>query len=259
MEGWIKLHRKIEDNPLYFSEPFTRIMAWIDLLVLANHTGNFYYCRGIRVDIKSGQVGRGIETLATRWKWSRGKVERFLNHLEKDNQIVRQKTNVTTLISILNYHEYQQGDKANGNTNGKASSKADGQQIVKQTDTIKNVKNDNNVKNDKEVYNGTDISFSNFWEEYKKTVGYKRCLAKWNNGSLSKEKKKLAIDYLPGYKESKPDKNYRQNPLTYLNGETWNDELIKEETQQSRNEEILESYKKKDAEKAEALITGTET
>ncbi len=245
MEGWIKLYRKIEDNPLYFSEPFTRIMSWIDLLVLANHTGNFFYCRGIRVNIKSGQVGRGIETLATRWKWSRGKVERFLKQLEKDNQIIRQKNNVTTLISIVNWCEYQEGDKANNNTNGKASSKADGQQIVKQTDTIKNDKKVNNVKNDKEVYNDTDISFNNFWETYDKKKGHKKCLPKWNNGSLSKENKKLAIDYLPGYKETEPDKKYRQNPLTYLNGETWNDELIKEETSESKQDKIRKNLKVK--------------
>jgi len=225
MEGWIKLHRKIEDNPLYFSEPFTRIMAWIDLLVLANHTGNFFYCRGIRIDIKSGEVGRGIETLATRWKWSRGKVERFLKQLEKDNQIVRQKNNVTTLISIVNYYEYQQGDNTD--------SKANGQQIVKQTDTIKN---DKNVKNDKEVYNGTNISFLNFYNTYDKKVGYKKCLIKWNNGSLSKEKKKLAIDYLPAYIQSKPDSYFRQNPLTYLNSETWNDEIVEEKTAESIKE-----------------------
>ena len=254
MEGWIKLYRKIEDNPLYFSEPFTRIMAWIDLLILANHKGSFFYCRGIRVDVKSGQVGRGIETLADRWKWSRGKVERFLNHLEKDNQIVRQKNNVTTLISIVNWCEYQEGDKANSNTNGKASSKADGQQTVKQTDIIKNDKKVNNVKNDKEVYNGTDISFNNFWKTYKKKTGYKKSLVKWNNGSLSKKKKKLAIDYLPGYKKNEPDKFFRQNPLTYLNGETWNDELIKKKTPESKQAEIRKRLNKK-WEKEDAGIT----
>lgn len=246
MEGWIKLHRKIEDNPLYFSEPFTRIMAWIDLLVLANHTGNFFYCRGIRVDIKSGQVGRGIETLSTRWKWSRGKVERFLKDLEKDNQIVRQKNNVTTLISIVNWCEYQEGDKANSNTNGKASSKADGQQIVKQTDTINNDNNDNNVKNDKEVYGGIDISFDNFYTTYDKNADKKACERKW--ASMSKKKKKLAIDYIPAYKQAKPDKVWRRDPHRYLTKEVWENEIIKEETQQDRDKKIVDKYK--DAEKA---------
>ena len=43
--------------------------------------------------------------------------------LENENQIVRQKNNVTTLISIVNYNEYQTDDKANSKPNSKANSK----------------------------------------------------------------------------------------------------------------------------------------
>ena len=118
------------DNPLYFSEPFNRSMAWIDMLLLANHSDNFFFKRGIRVDVKAGQIGYDLESLGKRWKWSRGKVERFLDMLEMDKQIVRQKTNVTTLISIVNYIDYQTDDKANNKTNE--------HQIVKQTETNKN-------------------------------------------------------------------------------------------------------------------------
>lgn len=122
MSGWIRLHRKITENPLYFSEPFNRSMAWIDLLLLANHSENYFFKRGIRVDIKVGQIGYDLDSLAKRWKWSRGKVERFILMLENDNQVIRQKTNVTTLISIVNYKEYQTDDKPNR----KPSSKANG-------------------------------------------------------------------------------------------------------------------------------------
>ena len=122
MSGWIRLHRKITENPLYFSEPFNRSMAWIDLLLLANHSENYFFKRGIRVDVKVGQIGYDLDSLAKRWKWSRGKVERFILMLENDNQIVRQKTNVTTLISIVNYKEYQTDDKPNR----KPSSKPNG-------------------------------------------------------------------------------------------------------------------------------------
>ena len=123
MSGWIKLHRKITDNPLYFSEQFNRSMAWIDLLLLANHTDNFFFKRGVRVDVKVGQVGYDLDSLAKRWKWSRGKVERFLLMLENDGQIVRQKNNVTTLISIANYKEYQQDNKPNDKPSSKPNSK----------------------------------------------------------------------------------------------------------------------------------------
>jgi hypothetical protein len=121
MSGWIKIHRKITENPLYFSEPFNRSMAWIDMILLANHSDNYFFKRGIRVDVKVGQIGYDLDTLGKRWQWSRGKVERFMQMLENDKQIVRQKTNVTTLISIVNYKEYQQDSKADSKANNKAN------------------------------------------------------------------------------------------------------------------------------------------
>jgi hypothetical protein len=126
MSGWIKLHRKITENPLYFSEPFNRSMAWIDMLLIANHSDNYFFKRGIRVEVKVGQIGYDLDTLGKRWQWSRGKVERFMQMLENDNQIVRQKTNVTTLISIVNYKEYQCDSKADSKPNRKPNNKADG-------------------------------------------------------------------------------------------------------------------------------------
>lgn len=122
--GWIRLYRKISENPYYFSEKFCRIMAWVDLLLLANHSNGIFYKRGIRVEVNRGQLGYDIDTLAKRWKWSRGKVERWLSELEKSNQIVRQKGNVTTIITIINYEEYQGGDKTNGNPNSNPDDKA---------------------------------------------------------------------------------------------------------------------------------------
>ena len=126
MSGWIKLHRKITENPLYFSEPFNRSMAWIDMILIANHSDNYFFKRGIRVDVKTGEIGYDLDTLGKRWQWSRGKVERFMQMLENDNQIVRQKTNVTTLISIVNYKEYQCDSKADSKPNRKPNNKADG-------------------------------------------------------------------------------------------------------------------------------------
>lgn len=143
--GWIKLHRSSFENNLYFSEPFTRWQAWCDLILLANHKEGIFYIRGVQVKVPRGSVGHGINDLSLRWKWSRGKVERFMQYLEQKtvNQIVRQKNNVTTLISIVNYEKHQ----ANDNANNTSSNKADGQQTVKQTDINKNVKEEEESKN----------------------------------------------------------------------------------------------------------------
>jgi hypothetical protein len=111
MEGWIKIHRKIMENPMYFSEPFTRMQAWIDLLLLANRKDGYYYVRGNKIIVHRGKVGMSEVSLSKRWKWSRSKVSRFLKDLENEQQIEQQKNSVTTLISIINYDEYQQNEQ----------------------------------------------------------------------------------------------------------------------------------------------------
>lgn len=134
--GYIAIHRKIFQNEFYDCEPKCKMMAWIDLLLLANHRKNSFMIRGIAVSVPRGSVGYSIDTLAGRWKWSKGKVKRWLNVLEKSGQVKLQKSNVTTLISIVNYSAYQSdstaNDTANGFTNGS------------QTDPNNNVNNEKN-------------------------------------------------------------------------------------------------------------------
>jgi len=139
MGGWIKLHRSIEDNKLYFKESFNKTLAWIDLLLLANHKDDYFFVRGVKVDIKRGQIGWTDEKLGERWKWSRGKVKRYLLFLQKEGQIVLHPSNVTTLISIVKYEEYQVNDKQID------------QQVDQQVDVDKNDKNEKNEKNNNRV------------------------------------------------------------------------------------------------------------
>lgn len=139
-KGWIRLYRKIEDNSMWLNEPFTRGQAWVDLLLLANHQDGYIRVAGERIKIKRGQVGWSKKSLAERWRWSRGKVQRFLGELSKmEHQIEQQILVHTTVITIINYDKYQK----NGAT--------DGHQIEQQTDTNNNVKNVKNEKNIRET------------------------------------------------------------------------------------------------------------
>jgi len=156
MEGWIRIHRKLGDNAIWTSEPFTRGQAWVDLLMLANHDDCYIRKRGVRVDVKRGEVGWSELTLCERWTWSRGKLKRFLNELEMDNQIVQQNTKLTTIISIVNYDIYQGGSTTDDTT--------DEQQTVQQTDNRRYNRRyrNNNDKNEKNNINNikwrTDFS-----------------------------------------------------------------------------------------------------
>jgi hypothetical protein len=176
-------------------------MAWIDMLLIANHSDNYFFKRGIRVEVKTGQIGYDLDSLAKRWKWSRGKVERFILMLENDNQVVRQKTNVTTLISIVNYKEYQCDGKPNDKPNSKPNSKPN-----------------ENKQEGKEL---KEVLFNDFWKIYDKQVERKKCLEKFEK--LKDEEIKLIFENLPNYITNTPDKQFRKNPSTWINNKCWND------------------------------------
>lgn len=107
MRGWITLHRQIVENPLWFSEPFSKSQAWIDLLILANHKPQTLLKRGIPIVINRGEVGWSETALASRWKWSREKVRNFLKYLKTVQQIDRVNNHTLSRIIILNYDKYQ--------------------------------------------------------------------------------------------------------------------------------------------------------
>jgi phage-related minor tail protein len=131
------------DNHLWLSEPFTRAQAWIDLLLLANHKDNYIRVRGNRIEVRRGQVGWSQQSLAKRWKWSRKKVANFLSELQKkEQQIEQQKNNVTTLITIINYEQYQIGEQQKEQQKNSRRTAEE-----QQKNTNKNVKNEENEKN----------------------------------------------------------------------------------------------------------------
>ncbi len=171
--SWVKLHRKIQSNPLWTSEPFTRGQAWVDLILLANYKKGFIRARGIRVDIERGQVGMSHVNLSKRWDWSRGKVKRFLNELEIDQQIVQQNNNVSCLISIVNYNEYQTNDTADETQNDTADEQQTGQQTSSKQNTNKNDNNKNNEKKEREN------RFENAWQAFGRVGNKKKAFEYW--------------------------------------------------------------------------------
>lgn len=109
-ETWIKLYRKIDKNPLWEDKPFAKGQAWIDLLLIANHTdGQFTDRRGNIIDGKRGTVYRSINFLAERWGWSRKKVDRFLSQLWSQGvlEVSKKRASDCTSIFIVNYDNYQ--------------------------------------------------------------------------------------------------------------------------------------------------------
>lgn len=110
--GYVKIYRSIQDNPIYLSEPFTKAQAWIDLIMLANYKDAVIFVKGKDIQLKRGQLCWSEAGLSVRWKWGRPRVDKFLSYLQKVGQIVLQKSNLTSCITIINYDRYQGDDTA---------------------------------------------------------------------------------------------------------------------------------------------------
>ena len=148
--NYFYVNRSLMDSDMWLSEPFTRAQAWIDLIGLARHTAGYTRIKGVRIDLQRGQLCWAKLTLSKRWKWSRGKVDRFLAELQADGMIEQHTSTKTTIIHVVNYDLYQSG----GTTVGTTGESADGQRTGngRATDgqlarTKKNVKKEDNGKN----------------------------------------------------------------------------------------------------------------
>jgi hypothetical protein len=107
----------MQDDELWLTEPFTKAQAWVDLLINANHAENHISIRGNLVKIERGQLGWSELTMGKRWKWSRGKVKRYLELLKDLGRIsIQQDRHITSIVTICNYSRFQDGDTTNSTT-----------------------------------------------------------------------------------------------------------------------------------------------
>jgi len=67
-------------------------------------------------------------------------------------------------------------------------------------------------------------SFEDFWNLYDKKQDRPKCESKWKK--IKQAAREKIMEHLELYVRSTPDIQYRKNPITYLNNESWNDEII---------------------------------
>lgn len=231
MEGWLKLHRSLAFHNLWTSEPFTRGQAWVDLLMLANHAPGIIRKQGLRIDLERGDVGWSEIELSTRWKWSRGKVRRFLDELKTDHMITRKTVQDTDekqdkrkfVITIVNYNKYQIPGSSNDTSDDTGDRTGDGQATVQAT--VQEQEGEEEKKK-KKTYTQ---DFEKFWSAYPcrqgRKQGKKEAFAEWRKvvrdvdaGFLVAQIEMLA----PQYGE------YPVDACRWLKHRRWEDEISTE-------------------------------
>jgi hypothetical protein len=70
-----------------------------------------------------------------------------------------------------------------------------------------------------------EICFNRFWDLYNKKRDRKKCFQKWKR--LNQDERDKIFETLPAYIESTKDIQFRKDPATYLNNQSWNNEITK--------------------------------
>jgi DNA replication protein DnaD len=106
-DGWISLHRKIQDHWIWKDKPFTRAQAFIDLIMLANYENKKFLLGAELIQSERGEIITSELKLSKRWGWSRTKVRKFLSLLFNDKIIFKKTDTKKTTIKLLKYDFYQ--------------------------------------------------------------------------------------------------------------------------------------------------------
>ena len=171
MEGWISIHRKIQNSWIWEDKPFSKGQAWIDIIMMVNHKDNKIVLGNELILVKRGSRITSEVKLAKKWGWSRTKVRDFLSLLEKDKMIYKTSDNKKTTLTVVNYNDYQDMQTTEKH-----------QKNIKRT-SEKHQKNTNNNDNNENNDNNKDIeqNFEQMWSLYPNKKG---------KGKISNAKKK---------------------------------------------------------------------
>ena len=118
--SFFTIDRKLLEDDLWLAEPFTKGQAWLDLI------GRASYKDGEKA--KRGEILTSERELAERWKWTRKKVQCFLQNLERAGMIKKtvqgtregtsKGTSKGTSIMLENYAFYQGQGTRQGTSEG---------------------------------------------------------------------------------------------------------------------------------------------
>ena len=214
MAGWIKLHRTLLDWEWY-DDTNTKVL-FIHLLLKANHEEKKWKGE----TIQRGEFITGLNSLSSDLKMSMQNIRTSLAKLEKTGEINKQSNSRFTKITICKYDDYNDKDvKGNKPANNPTPPPKKGEASSPECEEI------------------PILTFDEFWDLYDKKVGDKKKLQK-KFDALPAEALQKILDHVPSYKMAQPDKQFRKDPGTYINNQSWNDEIImKNGTSRATNQE----------------------
>lgn len=164
MEGYIKLYRKLLENPIVCKDG-DYLAVWIYILLNATHKEMPSIFKGNKIILKPGQLLTGRKAIGAKLKISESKVHRILKCYESEHMIEQHTSNQNRLVTVLNWELYQGSEQQNEQQMN--NQRTTSEQRVNTNKNDKNVKNDKN--NNRDIYIGIISNFTAD-ENLKKTI-----------------------------------------------------------------------------------------
>lgn len=104
-QGFISIHRKIIDNPIYQNSGLLHL--FIHCILKANHKDNDFIFNGKMVNIRRGSFITGRKELSKELKTNESTIYKRLHILQELEYIKLIPYNKFSIIEVVNYKEYQ--------------------------------------------------------------------------------------------------------------------------------------------------------
>lgn len=204
MEGWIKLHRKLIDNPIVCKDSDT-LAIWIYLLLNATHKEIDALFNGKRIKLKVGQLITGRKSIAEKLGISESKVQRILKMFENEQQIEQQTNFHNRLISIVNWHEYQENEQL---IEQQVNSHRTASEQPVNTNKNERIKECKNIKKESKKKNSFDFIINNYSknETLKNELKNHLAVRKLKKGALTDRAIELELNSLDKLANNDKDK-----------------------------------------------------
>ena len=215
--GWVKLHRKMLDNPIIMKDA-EHLAVWMYLLLNATHAEYPALFKGKKITLQPGQLITGRKSIASTLCVNESKVTRILNAFEIEQQIEQQTSNKNRLISVVNWDKYQLCDQQNEQQMN--NNRTTTEQQLNTNKKNKNVKNEKNVINYSDIpeLNEAILEFIKFRKSIKKPMtdnAVKLMLGKLNKmtSNVGEQIEIINQSILGGWTGIYPLKQTRKEPV----------------------------------------------
>jgi hypothetical protein len=183
--GWIKLHRKLLENPFYTNSKAVHL--WVHLLMNANHKKKTFYHGRERVTVESGELITGYKSLEQETEINKNTIYYWFEQFQEADMIEVDSNNKYTKVKIENWNKYQKNgkdsktnkkdnktniskEKDKKNKNSKTNKKRVKSELKASKKRIKTNNNDKNVNNGKEIKTRTRTQAKQLAKLFRDTI-----------------------------------------------------------------------------------------